>query len=239
MKKKQILILVIIKAVVFCLSVNAQNLRSVSCSGHNIEMQFSFTVNKSLFASNQMTAGVQDDQSLSQLSGKINGCSSTLFLARFYSKSLFALRVGAGSENLSYEISYHKEINSANSKEVKTQNYSAIRRDLLLNIGVEKHFHLTQNWTASAGVEVPMSLLGQAKSDHEFITEYTNRKGFMGLGIIGGMQFRIAQVFTVGAEFESMTMKTSYSFLNENEGTDHLSFQKTSMNIKLSAGFVF
>ncbi len=242
MNHQKLIIRLIIAIMILTLNVNAQNgysVRQVRCGYHH-QTQFSLMLSKSMLSYQVLSPLAQHDAVVADLTGKIYDAENMMFLFRAFSKNHFALRLGLGNEMSSYTIAYNKTDDFENAERVSANEYSAYRRDLILNIGFEKHFRLSRYFEAFGGVGIPMLILGQPKADDaEALSEYTNRKGFMGIGVGGGLQVKIANLILIGGEVESSFMKVSYSLNNDLEEVDHLGFIRSAMSAKLFAGIFF
>lgn len=242
MNHHKLIIRLIIAIMIVAMNANAQSgysIRPVICSQQH-QTKFNVTVSKSMLSYQVLSPGVQHDASLTDMTGKIFGVQNTMLTFRAFSKNHFAFRFGLGNEMSSYTIAYNKTDDFENLKSINQNEYSAYRRDIILNIGLEKHFRLSRYFEAFGGAGIPILVLGQAKAgDDEKLAEYTNRKGFMGIGVGGGLQVKIAELILLGGEVESSFMRVSYSLSNDRGQVDHLRFMRSAMNAKLFVGIFF
>ncbi|MCI4669074.1 MAG: hypothetical protein MRZ79_13145 [Bacteroidia bacterium] len=110
---------------------------------------------------------------------------------RILSKKKWALRLGAGVDNLQYTV----------SDGVNT-NYSAVRQDLKGILGVEKHFMIGNKLDLYPGLFIPVTVVG----DNLIQENYDNIVGGSvrpGMGVLLGANIKVLKIFRVGVEFDA------------------------------------
>ena len=110
---------------------------------------------------------------------------------RLYSDKKWALRVGAGVDKLTYDVS-----------DGISTNYSARRQDVKGLIGVEKHFVLANFLDIYPGVYVPLIVVGEdiISNNYQNISNGNLRSG---LGVVMGANIKLLKIFRLGVEFDA------------------------------------
>ncbi|WNJ16215.1 hypothetical protein [Pontibacter sp. G13] len=110
---------------------------------------------------------------------------------RIYSKKKWAIRLGAGIDNLKYQVDNGL-----------TTDYEARRTDIKGLIGLEKHFVIKNSLTLYPGVYVPIVVTGDdiIQSNYENIENGNMRAGF---GVVLGTNIKIFKILRVGLEFDA------------------------------------
>jgi hypothetical protein len=119
------------------------------------------------------------------------GSTSLSANLRLFTQGKWAIRFGAGVDNLKYTVS--DEINT---------NYSAVRQDMKGILGLEKHFVLADRLDIYPGVYVPIIVTG----DEIIQDNYDNVTGGgvrAGLGVLLGANVKLFKIFRVGVEFDA------------------------------------
>lgn len=110
---------------------------------------------------------------------------------RIFSKKKWALRLGAGVDNLKYTVN-----------DGISTNYSAVRQDITGILGVEKHFMLGKVLDIYPGAYLPITVVG----DDIIQENYNNIAGGSvrpGLGVLLGANARFLKIFRFGVEFNA------------------------------------
>lgn len=122
-----------------------------------------------------------------------NGVTDLTANLRIYSRNKWALRVGAGMENLRYQVS---------SNGLQT-SYSAQRNDLKGLIGLEKHFIIANFLDLYPGVYVPVVITGMDDILEENLENIQNGNLRSGLGVVLGANIKMFKILRVGVEFDA------------------------------------
>ncbi|MDX2283498.1 MAG: hypothetical protein NW241_05020 [Bacteroidia bacterium] len=140
------------------------------------------------------------------------GSSSVGLNLRLFNQKRWALRVGAGVDNLSYTV----------GNGVQT-DYSARRQDLKGIFGVEKHFVIGNFLDLYPGAYVPLVVVGDdivdvVNSNYQNIDNGTLRSG---LGVVLGANVKLFKILRVGVEWDA-----SYDNFKEGvwKGVQEMSF---------------
>jgi len=119
------------------------------------------------------------------------GSTSMSLNVRLFTSNKWAFRVGAGLDNLNYEVG-----NGI------TTDYEAIRKDLKGILGVEKHFMLG-NWIdVYPGAFVPITITGEDVIANNF-QNLQNGDVRAGLGVLLGANVGILKIIRLGVEFDA------------------------------------
>ena len=119
------------------------------------------------------------------------GSSSVSLNARYYTKKKWAIRAGAGIDNLEYTV--------ANGLQT---DYAARRQDLKGILGLEKHFMLGP-LDIYPGVFVPITIVGEDDILDANYDNITNGNMRAGLGVLMGANIKFLKIFRVGVEFDA------------------------------------
>ncbi|RMG69615.1 MAG: hypothetical protein D6722_09920 [Bacteroidetes bacterium] len=122
-----------------------------------------------------------------------NGVTDMTANLRLYSKNKWALRVGAGVENLRYRVS---------STGLQT-SYNAQRSDLKGLIGLEKHFVIANFLDVYPGMYVPVVITGIDEMLEANLDNIENGGVRSGLGVILGANIKLFKILRVGVEFDA------------------------------------
>lgn len=120
-----------------------------------------------------------------------SGSSSLGLNLRYYTKNKWAIRAGAGIDNLQYSV----------GDGVQT-DYQARRQDIRGVLGLEKHFMLGP-LDIYPGVFVPIVVAGEEDilgSNYQSIQKGDMRAGF---GVLMGANIRLLKILRLGVEFDA------------------------------------
>jgi len=110
---------------------------------------------------------------------------------RILSEKKWALRLGAGVDNLTYRV-----------EDGVSTNYQARRQDLRAIIGVEKHATIANFLTIYPGAYIPIIVVGEDKISANF-QNIKNGNVRAGLGVVLGANIRLFKILRVGVEFDA------------------------------------
>ena len=138
------------------------------------------------------------------------GSTSMSVNLRYFTKNNWAFRVGAGLDNLNYEV----------GGGIRT-DYKAQRKDLKGIFGVEKHFPILGGKVdIYPGAFVPLTIAGEDVIDAN-LNNIKNGDTRAGLGLVLGANLKLMKIFRVGVEFDA----TYDNFKNQVwESAEQLSF---------------
>ncbi|MEM7657698.1 MAG: hypothetical protein AAF399_16320 [Bacteroidota bacterium] len=119
------------------------------------------------------------------------GSTSISANLRFYTDKKWAIRLGAGVDNLNYTVG--DGINT---------NYSARRQDTKGILGLEKHFMIADFVDVYPGVYVPIIVVGDdiVSNNYQNISNGNIRSG---LGVVLGANIKLLKILRVGVEFDA------------------------------------
>ncbi len=184
--------------------------------------RLSLTANVNLFANGEGTEDLDDiDLSLDeQRAYSLN--------LRLYDKNLWALRLGVGTDKLTYNI----EDQSSNIDEVVRENLTAF-------IGLEKHFNVLF-LSPYAGVYVPVTfntkdVLGSTEES------FKNGDVTAGFSVLAGANIKLLKFLRVGAEFNvgfSRFKSGVFDPLISGDASD-ISLNRLDYNTEITVGVAF
>lgn len=143
------------------------------------------TLNISSFDMNKIQ---NSNANLSDVS--IVGSTAATLNLRYFTKSKFAIRGGAGIENLSYTLN-----------DGLSTDFNVKRNDMKFLAGVEWHPLLSSFIDIYPGVYVPLTFIGQERGGLETATGDNTFSS--GLGGVLGANIRILKFLRVGVEFDT------------------------------------
>lgn len=110
---------------------------------------------------------------------------------RIFSEKMWAVRVGAGVDNLNYRVS-----------DGVTTDYQARRQDIRGLLGLEKHFQIGDLLDIYPGAYVPIIVVGEDRiaANYDNIANGGIRSG---LGVVLGANIRLFRILRVGVEFDA------------------------------------
>lgn len=120
----------------------------------------------------------------------IVGSTAATLNLRYFTKSKFAIRGGAGIENLSYTLN-----------DGLSTDFNVKRNDMKFLAGVEWHPLLSSFIDIYPGVYVPLTFIGQERGGLETATGDNTFSS--GLGGVLGANIRILKFLRVGVEFDT------------------------------------
>lgn len=115
---------------------------------------------------------------------------------RFFNKNHWALRLGAGVDQLNYSVT---------NNELAT-DYDAERKDFIGILGLEKHFILSETFTLYPGIIFPATFMGDESisSNIDNTIDTINNDGFFtGAGLVLGANLRFFRIMRLGVEFNA------------------------------------
>lgn len=143
------------------------------------------TLNISSFDMNKIQ---NSNANLSDVS--IVGSTAATLNLRYFTKSKFAIRGGAGIENLSYTLN-----------DGLSTDFNVKRNDMKFLAGLEWHPLLSSFIDIYPGVYVPLTFIGQERGGLETATGDNTFSS--GLGGVLGANIRILKFLRVGVEFDT------------------------------------
>lgn len=146
----------------------------------------SATVNLSQFDLDQVSSGGNQID--------YRGSTSLSANLRLFNKRHWALRVGAGLDNLNYTVG--DGINT---------DYSARRQDLKGMLGLEKHFIIANTLDLYPGIYVPLIVVGDDVIDavDQNLENIDNGGLRSGLGVVLGANVKLLKFMRLGLEFDA------------------------------------
>ena len=143
----------------------------------------SLTANFSSFDVDRVSNGITeiDYQGSTSLSANL----------RLYSQKKWAIRVGAGVDNLQYEVN-----------DGVSTNYSARRQDLKGILGIEKHFVIGDFLDIYPGAYVPIVVVGEDRIQANY-DNISNGGVRSGLGVLLGANIKLFRILRLGVEFDA------------------------------------
>ncbi|MEO0895866.1 MAG: hypothetical protein AAFY71_05680 [Bacteroidota bacterium] len=110
---------------------------------------------------------------------------------RVFSKKKWALRLGAGVDNLNYTVS-----------DGISTDYAVARQDMRGILGLEKHFMLGRKLDIYPGVYIPVVVVGEnvVEDNYDNIVGGEVRSG---LGVLLGANVRLFRILRLGVEFDA------------------------------------
>ena len=164
---------------------------------------------------------------------KINmqGNSTILINARIFSDNLWVFRFGAGIENLDYKV-YGSDIQT---------DYEARRKDVIGNIGFEKHFLIGEKFTLYPGIIMPITLVGdeEVSALQESINDIENGQMIAGLGVLAGLNFKILKFFRIGIEYETSFDRFKKNVLFELSQPEKIKIKELNHSTYFTLGLAF
>lgn len=155
-------------------------------------------------------------------------------------KNNVAFRAGLNLSNVSYTNRIHHY-------QSNPFQYTADRQDIIINLGVEKVFNAHDRVDIHLGAFAPIQIngkseitsviSGQEEKSIDFVTETTQAKPAIGLGMATGFNVEILKVLRVGMELQPTYSRFSYSVDNNNsEAINDIKYGQFNMNMMLSVG---
>ncbi|MEL6191442.1 MAG: hypothetical protein AAFR66_05305 [Bacteroidota bacterium] len=147
--------------------------------------KFSATVNVSQFKLDKVDSEVADIN--------YQGSSSIGVNLRYYTDNKWAFRLGAGLDNLQYEVGGGI-----------TTDYQARRQDITGVFGIEKHFMVGDNkWLdIYPGAFIPVVVVGEDVVQSN-LSNISNGNVRAGLGVLLGANVRVLKILRLGVEFDA------------------------------------
>lgn len=167
------------------------------------------------------------EQSLLDLTNgyDLTGTSSFTLNLRILSKGNWALRLGAGYQDIEYTL----------AQPTGSELYSALRKDYLFSIGFEKHFHFPI-LDIYPGIVVPVAYVGDDEINQNVNIE--NGKLNVTPGVILGANVRLLRIFRVGVEFYATYENFKQQFI-ENNAIKELQLKDINYNTEFVIGVAF
>lgn len=146
--------------------------------------KFSATLNLSGFSVDRISApNTQIDYT---------GSSSVSANFRIYSENKWAIRAGAGIDNLSFQV---------DNFDIDT-DYSGRRQDLKGILGLEKHFVIGNFLDIYPGAYIPIIVVGDNVLSNNY--QNLNNGGLRsGVGVLLGANIKLFKILRVGVEFDA------------------------------------
>lgn len=120
------------------------------------------------------------------------GSSTVSANFRIYSENKWAIRAGAGIDNLNFTV---------NNLDIDTE-YTGRRQDLKGILGLEKHFIIGDFLDIYPGAYVPIIVVGENVLSNNY--QNLNSGGLRsGLGVLLGANIKLFKILRVGVEFDA------------------------------------
>ncbi len=178
-----------------------------------------------------LTANISDFRIDNANSGNTNinyqGSSSMSANLRLYSKKHWALRLGAGLDNVNYTV--------ANG--IQT-DYTARRQDIQGIIGFEKHFIIGNFLDIYPGTYVPVVVVGNDIINDNY-AQITNGNLRAGLGMLVGANVKLLKILRVGVEFNASYDNFKNAIYDGVENQSFVPIKGLNYNTALTLGVAF
>lgn len=155
------------------------------------------------------------------------GSTSMSANLRLFSKKHWAVRVGAGLDNLEYTV----------SDGIQT-DYSARRQDLQGIFGLEKHFIIGDFLDIYPGAYVPLTITGDdiLSDNYENIQNGNLRAG---LGLVAGANIKLLKILRLGLEFNASYDNFKTTIYESVDNRSLVPFQGLSYTTAFTLGVAF
>ncbi len=157
------------------------------------------------------------------------GSTSTSLNLRYYTKSKWAFRVGAGIDNLKYEVGGENALNT---------DYQARRQDIKGIIGLEKHFKIAM-LDIYPGVYVPITRVGDDEIENANLPTIRNNHYHAGLGVLLGANIKLLKVMRVGVEVDAAYNNFKTAVWESAETLSFAPMKGINFNTALTVGVAF
>lgn len=155
------------------------------------------------------------------------GSTSMSANLRLFSKKHWAVRVGAGLDNLQYTV----------SDGIQT-DYSARRQDLQGIFGLEKHFIIGDFLDIYPGAYVPLTITGDdILSDNYDNIQNGNLRA--GLGLVAGANIKLLKILRLGLEFNASYDNFKTTVYESVDNRSLVPFQGLSYTTAFTLGVAF
>ena len=144
----------------------------------------SLTANFSSFDIDQASSGSTNND--------YNGSTSLTMNLRYYTDKKWAIRVGAGLDQLNYTVE---------NGDLST-DYSAQRQDIKGILGIEKHFVLANFLDIYPGAYIPVVVVGDDIVQNN-LDNIENGRIRSGLGVLLGANIKVLKILRLGVEFDA------------------------------------
>lgn len=170
-----------------------------------------------------------DIDQVSNGSTEIDYAGSTSLTAnlRLFNDRHWAVRVGAGVDNLNYHVS-----------DGVTTDYQAQRQDLKGILGLEKHFQIGDFMDIYPGAYVPIIIVGEEKIQANY-DNITNGGVRSGLGVVLGANIRLFRIMRVGVEFDASYDAFRQTVWESVDQTSLVPFSGINHTTAFTVGFAF
>ena len=121
-----------------------------------------------------------------------NGSTSLTMNLRYYTDKKWAIRVGAGLDQLNYTVE---------NGDLST-DYSAQRQDIKGILGIEKHFVLANFLDIYPGAYIPIVVVGDDIVQNN-LDNIENGRIRSGLGVLLGANIKVLKILRLGVEFDA------------------------------------
>lgn len=181
--------------------------------------KISATANLSSFRINQAQSDVADINYAGSTSASVN--------LRYYTKNKWAFRVGAGIDNLNYEVNNGL-----------TTDYQARRQDIKGILGLEKHFKVAM-LDIYPGVYVPITKVGDDDIDSANLPSISNNNYHAGLGVLLGANIKFLKIMRVGVEVDATYDNFKTAVWESAESLSFAPIKGINFNTALTVGVAF
>ncbi|MGB1206405.1 MAG: hypothetical protein ACPG5B_12195 [Chitinophagales bacterium] len=176
--------------------------------------------------------GIDKVEGVGNTDASYTGETSFSVNAKFYDKNLWAFRLGAGLDKLSYQIG-----DSLNT------NYDVLRNNITLYVGLEKHFGRGL-LIPYLGVYAPITYNGNNKVidnlTDNVVDQWKSGDIKTGFSLLAGANLKLFRVLRLGAEFnlgfEQFKEEVISPLQNQNES---VKLKNLEYNTEITIGFAF
>ncbi len=179
--------------------------------------RLSITANINSFESNR----VQGDQL------SFAGSTNLGVNLRWYTRSKFAIRVGAGLENLNYSVS-----------DGLSTDFDSKRQDLKGVVGLEWHPTIGDWLDIYPGLYMPLTITGDDVVAQN-INQFSGGNFSAGLGAVIGANIRFLKILRVGVEFDAKYENFKSAAWESISSTSVAPLKRINYNTNLTVGVLF
>ena len=151
---------------------------------------------------------------------------------RGYTQNALAIRFGIEFQKINYS-------STLDYKSLSNVSFDATRRDVVVTVGLEKHFPITMRMDYYIGPIIPITLIGDS--------EYLNGTGagletdisgypFIGGGLVTGINVEFLRVMRFGAEFYGTYSKYKYNVTLEDLESRDMKYGQLDISLRATLG---
>lgn len=184
-----------------------------------VAQRISATANISSFNINKSDSDVADINYSGSTSASVN--------LRYYTKNKWAFRVGAGIDDLKYDV----------GGGIST-DYQGRRQDIKAVIGLEKHFKVAM-LDVYPGVYVPITKVGDDDIATANLPTIRNNNYHAGLGVLLGANIKMLKIMRVGVEVDATYNNFKTAVWESAESLSFAPMKGINLNTALTVGVAF